>query len=167
MFCRGSGTNFLFPDDHYGSNGPARSIGHSAYCDWTRIDANSSDRNPTYESLGEPRTEYRTGRLCWRMGTRTTVVVLGGPDRRRHGRRNSVCCDLRVKNVNGRDPSSEEEYGSIVASVHTLHTWRRARFHSPLCQKGEKNSSHLVTSRITVALHANDTSVPASPCTDE
>src|SRR4029077_3322455 len=109
MLCRGSGTDLLFPDDHYGSNGPPRSTRFCAYCDRTGVDADPSDRNPGYESLGESGTEYRSGHLCWRMGTRTTLVILAGPDHRRHGGRRSVRCNLRVKNRNGRDPSSEQE----------------------------------------------------------
>ena len=112
MLCRGSGADFLFPDDHHGSNRPARSIGLCAYCDRTGIDADSSDRNPGYESLGESRTEYRASHLCWRVGTRTTLVILGGSDHRRHSGRSFVRRDLRVENRDGKDPGSEQEQGS-------------------------------------------------------
>ena len=98
MLCRGSRADFLFPHDHYGSDRPARSIGLCAYCDRTGIDADSSHRNPGYESVRKSGTEHRTSHFCWRMGARTTLVVLDGPDHRRHSRRRSVHCDLRVEN---------------------------------------------------------------------
>ncbi len=112
MLRRGSGPDFLFPDDHHGSNRPAGSIGLRAYCDRTGIDADSSDRNPGDESLRESGTEYRPSNLCWRVGTRTTLVILGGSDRRRLSRRSFVRRDLRVENRDGKAPGSEQEQGS-------------------------------------------------------
>ncbi len=52
MLYRGSGADLLLPDDHYGSNGPARSIGLCTYRNRAGIDTDPFDRNPGYESVG-------------------------------------------------------------------------------------------------------------------
>ena len=106
MPCCGSGAYFLFPDDHYGGNGPACSSRLCADRNRTGIDADSSDRNPGDESLSEPRTEYRAGHLCWGMGTRTTLVILGSAHLWRRGGRSVVRCRVRVANCSDTDPRS-------------------------------------------------------------
>jgi hypothetical protein len=67
-----------------------------------------------------------TGHLCWRMGTRTTLVVLGGADHRLYGGMNFVRCDLRDKDRNGRDSIGEQESRSIVACDSVLWFFRVA-----------------------------------------
>ena len=75
-----------------------RAPGLCTHRHWLGVDSDSSNRNPGHESLSESRTEYRSGNLCWRMGDRPTVDVLGSPDHWRHLGRGTVRGDLRGRN---------------------------------------------------------------------
>ena len=89
---------FFFVVIIMGANGPARSGRLCAHRDRTGIDPNPSHRNPSYESVSEPRTQHRAGCLCWRMGNCATLAVLGGANHRWHVGRSAVRSDLRIRN---------------------------------------------------------------------
>src|SRR5271168_4715432 len=77
----GSCTDLLLSADHHGIDRQARRPSRiCADWDWLRSDADSLDRNPCHESLGESCSQHRPRDLRRRMGDPATVAVLAGPD---------------------------------------------------------------------------------------